>query len=361
MEIKTALYDRHVCAGGKLVPFADYLLPMQYSGIAAEHNAVRTAAGLFDVSHMGELSLEGTDALANLQNLLTNDFLSMNPGQVRYSPLCNPDGGMLDDLLVYRRAKSSFLLVVNAANRKKDVAWIASQLFGDVRLADQSDQTALLALQGPKAQAVLTQLGDAAVFPQKNYSFQEHIQLAGIRCLLSRTGYTGEDGFELYLQQESAPALWDAILTAGEPFGLLPCGLGARDTLRLEAAMPLYGHEMDETVSPVEAGLSWAVKLQKENFIGKKALETNAARRKRIGLFLKERGIARAGDAVFADEKQIGFVTSGTMAPFLRQAIAMALVEEGCIRAGTEIFVEIRGKRLAAKQVALPFYKRETP
>jgi len=360
-EKPTPLYWKLVKFGGKIVPFAGYALPVQFSGIKQEHMAVRTAAGLFDVSHMGEFLLEGADALANLQYLLTNDFNGMKIGQVRYSPLCRADGGVLDDLLVYRRAQDAYLLVVNAANREKDAQWISSHIFGAVTFEDASDSYAQLALQGPKAKAILATLGDAAQFPKRNYTFRENVAIAGIPCLLSRTGYTGEDGFELYLPAADAPALYEALMEAGQPFGLLPCGLGARDTLRLEAAMPLYGHEMNETVSPMETGLGWAVKLQKEaDFIGKAALQgAGKPKRCRIGLELLERGIAREGDGVLLDGKPIGSVTSGTMCPFVEKIAAMALVESESVNVGDEIAVSVRGKQLRAKVIPLPFYQRQ--
>ncbi len=359
MEKQTPLYWSHVKYGGKIVSFAGYWLPVQFSGITAEHMAVRNACGLFDVSHMGELLLEGKDALRNLQKLLTNDFSTMAVGQVRYSPLCNEAGGMLDDLLVYRRGENAYLLVVNASNREKDAQWIAAHLEGELHYADVSDEWAQLALQGPKAQEILSKLGDASLFPQKNYSFVENVELAGIPCLLSRTGYTGEDGFEIYPPKAQVTALWDALLEAGEPEGLIPCGLGARDTLRLEAAMPLYGHEMDETVTPFETGLGWAVKLQKEDFIGKQALlAAGEPQRMRIGLALQQRGIAREGDAVISGGAEIGTVSSGTMCPFVNQAVAMALVKAGSVQPGDMLQLSVRGRLLEAKVVSLPFYKR---
>lgn len=359
MEKRTPLYDAHLAAGGKIVPFAGYLLPVQYSGIVAEHMAVRTAAGLFDVSHMGEVTYRGADALANLQQLLTNDFAAMADGQVKYSPMCNENGGVIDDLLVYRRGENDYMVVVNAANREKDVAWMQKHLFGDVEFADISDDMAQLALQGPRAQEILATVCDPALLACKYYTFCDNVAVGGITCTLSRTGYTGEDGFELYVKCEDAAALWNLLLQAGEPFGLVPCGLGARDTLRLEAGMPLYGHEMDETVSPLEMGLGFFVKREKPAFIGKAAfLQAGDPKRFRIGLVLTERGIARQGDAVLLNGEQIGAVTSGTMAPYCKQAVAMALVSQK-LAPGETVAVQVRAKTLGAKTVALPFYKRE--
>ena len=259
---KTPLYDRHVAAGGKIVPFAGWLLPVQYSGVIAEHKAVRSACGLFDVSHMGELLLRGADALENVNRLMTNDFSGMAEGQARYSPMCYEDGGTVDDLIVYKCSDTAYFIVVNAANKDKDAAWIGEHLTGDCAMEDLSDRVAQLALQGPKAEELLRTLtGD---IPERNYTAVLRGTVAGMPCLVSRTGYTGEDGFELYCAPADAPALWDA-LTAG---GALPCGLGARDTLRLEAAMPLYGHELSAEINPYEAGLGIFVKLDKPDFIG---------------------------------------------------------------------------------------------
>ena len=279
MERKTPLYDRHTAAGGKLVPFAGWLLPVQYSGVIAEHRAVRTGCGLFDVSHMGELLLRGPDALANLNRLMTNDFSGMADGQARYSPMCYEDGGVVDDLIVYRCSDTAWLAVVNASNIGKDRDWMTAHLAGDCTLEDLSDQTAQLALQGPGAEALLRTL--TADLPAKNYTAVLHGTVDGRPCLVSRTGYTGEDGFELYCAPADAPALWDALTAAGA----LPCGLGARDTLRLEAAMPLYGHELSPSINPYEAGLGIFVKLEKPDFIGKAALErARPVSRRRVGL-----------------------------------------------------------------------------
>ncbi|MBC7959498.1 MAG: glycine cleavage system aminomethyltransferase GcvT, partial [Vallitaleaceae bacterium] len=267
MDLKTPLYESHVAAGGKIVPFAGYLLPIQYAeGIVTEHMAVRTKAGLFDVSHMGEVLLSGPSALANVQMLVTNDCEKMVVGQVKYTPMCNEAGGVVDDLMVYKLDQERYLLVINAANRHKDVAWIKAHLFGDVVCEDISDATAQIALQGPKALEILRKLTKDAYIPEKYYTFVEKGMVADLACIISRTGYTGEDGFEFYCSQEDAPHLWDTLLEAGNEFGLIPCGLGARDTLRLEAAMPLYGHEMNEEITPIEAGLSIFVKMNKTDF-----------------------------------------------------------------------------------------------
>ena len=350
---KTPLYDRHVAAGGKIVPFAGWLLPVQYSGVIAEHKAVRSACGLFDVSHMGELLLRGADALENVNRLMTNDFSGMAEGQARYSPMCYEDGGTVDDLIVYKCSDAAYFIVVNAANKDKDAAWIGEHLTGDCAMEDLSDRVAQLALQGPKAEEILRTLtGD---IPEKNYTAVLRGTVAGMPCLVSRTGYTGEDGFELYCAPADAPALWDA-LTAG---GALPCGLGARDTLRLEAAMPLYGHELSAEINPYEAGLGIFVKLDKPDFIGKSALEAaRPVRRRRVGLRMTGRGIAREECPVYDGEKQVGVVTSGTHCPWLGQAVALALVDAAYKEPGTPLQVDVRGRRVEAEVVRTPFYKR---
>ena len=350
---KTPLYDRHVAAGGKIVPFAGWLLPVQYSGVIAEHKAVRSACGLFDVSHMGELLLRGADALENVNRLMTNDFSGMAEGQARYSPMCYEDGGTVDDLIVYKCSDTAYFIVVNAANKDKDAAWIGDHLTGACTMEDLSDQVAQLALQGPKAEEILRTM--TADIPEKNYTAVLRGTVAGMSCLVSRTGYTGEDGFELYCAPADAPALWDA-LTAG---GALPCGLGARDTLRLEAAMPLYGHELSAEINPYEAGLGIFVKLDKPDFIGKSALEAaRPVKRRRVGLRMTGRGIAREECPVYDGEKQVGVVTSGTHCPWLGQAVALALVDAAYKEPGAPLQVDVRGRRVEAEVVRTPFYKR---
>lgn len=353
MERKTPLYDRHTAAGGKLVPFAGWLLPVQYSGVIAEHRAVRTGCGLFDVSHMGELLLRGPDALANLNRLMTNDFSGMADGQARYSPMCYEDGGVVDDLIVYRCSDTAWLAVVNASNIGKDRDWMTAHLAGDCTLEDLSDQTAQLALQGPGAEALLRTL--TADIPAKNYTAVLHGTVDGRPCLVSRTGYTGEDGFELYCAPADAPALWDALTAAGA----LPCGLGARDTLRLEAAMPLYGHELNDVITPLEAGLDFAVKMGKEDFIGKDAIAARLpVRQTRVGLEITGRGIAREHQDIYIGDRLAGQTTSGTHCPFLGKAVAMAYLSSADAVPGTRVEVDVRGRRVAAQVVELPFYKR---
>jgi len=355
--LKTPLYDIHVSNGGKMVPFAGYLLPVQYEGVIAEHNAVRTAAGIFDVSHMGEILCEGPDALRNLGRVMSNDFSKMKNGDVKYSLILNEEGGVKDDVLVYKFNPEKFLVVVNAANRKKDFEWLAFRASGAVSVKDVSDDFALIALQGPKSRDILARLADASDIPEKYYSFIERAAVSGVECMLSRTGYTGELGYELYAKPEDAPALWRTLLEAGRDFGLVPAGLGARDTLRLEAGMPLYGHEMDESVTPLEAGLGFAVKMSKEDFIGKAALEEKRdPKRVRVGMKITGRGIVRENETVRAGDKVIGRTTSGTHAPYLKYPIAMALVEASHSAPGTNVVCDVRGRAIEAEIEPLPFY-----
>lgn len=360
MELKTPLYEAHVKAGGKIVPFGGYLLPVQYeTGVIKEHMAVRTQAGLFDVSHMGEILCEGKDALANLQMILTNNFENMVDGQARYSPMCNEKGGTVDDLIVYKKADENYFIVVNAANKDKDYQWMLAHQFGDVKFTDVSEQYAQLALQGPKAMEILKKLTAEENIPKKYYHAVFDTEVAGMPCIISKTGYTGEDGVELYLDSSLAEKMWDAVLEAGKEEGLVPCGLGARDTLRMEAAMPLYGHEMDDDVTPLETGLGFAVKMAKEDFIGKAALEEKGEPAiKRIGLKVTGRGIIREHQDVFVDGKKIGHTTSGTHCPYLGYPIAMALVDASYTEVGTKVSVEVRGRSVEAEIVPLPFYKR---
>jgi len=360
MELKTPLYDCHVNAGGKIVEFAGYLLPVQYkTGVIAEHMAVRKSAGLFDVSHMGEVIIKGKDALSNIQMLITNDCSRMIDGQVRYSPMCNEKGGVIDDLLVYKISGEQYFIVVNASNRRKDVQWMKSHLKGDAELIDISDEMALIALQGPMSTVILGKVADASKLPVKYYTFRTNVDIAGIDCMVSKTGYTGEEGYEICCRNEDAARLWELLLDVGRSDGLIPCGLGARDTLRLEAAMPLYGHEMDENVTPIEAGLEFAVKLNKDDFIGKQAIiEKGRPAITRVGLRITGRGIARENCPVYHENKEIGKTTSGTHSPYLGYPIAMALVDVSKSETGTKLEVDVRGRKIEAEIVALPFYKR---
>ncbi|MED9965174.1 MAG: glycine cleavage system aminomethyltransferase GcvT [Blautia sp.] len=360
MEQKTPLYETHVKYGGKIVPFAGYLLPVQYgTGVITEHMAVRTACGLFDVSHMGEIMCIGKDAVKNLNHLLTNDYTTMYDGQARYSPMCNEEGGVVDDLIVYKVRDDHYFIVVNAANKDKDFAWMKKHEFGEAVFTDISKDVAQIALQGPKAETILKKLVAEEDIPKKYYSAYFHKEIGGMDCIISRTGYTGEDGFEFYLAAEEAPKLWELLLETGKEEGLIPCGLGARDTLRLEAAMPLYGHEMNDEITPVEAGLGFFVKMQKEEFIGKAALEEKGVPVvKRVGLRVTGRGIIREHTDVYADGKKIGVTTSGTHCPYIKAPVAMALLDTEYTEAGTAVEAEVRGRKVAAEVVPLPFYKK---
>jgi len=365
MEQKTPLYDCHVVCGGKIVPFAGYLLPVQYSGVIEEHMAVRQKAGLFDVSHMGEVIISGPDALLNINRLFTNDFTNMTDGRVRYSPMCNEEGGIVDDLIVYRMSALKYFVVVNASNREKDVNWMKSHLVGDVRLEDISDSVAQIALQGPKSKDILLKLAAAESIPPKYYTFFDNCDVAGVKCLVSQTGYTGEHGYELYCSPDDAVPLWNALLDAGTATnaagkeGLIPCGLGARDTLRLEAGMPLYGHEMADDITPLETGLNFAIKMNKEDFIGKKAIEDRGEPKfARVGLMATGRGIMREHNDVYIGDEKIGETTSGTHCPYLKGAYAMAIVHKENSAVGTQVEVDVRGRKVPAEIVTLPFYKR---
>lgn len=358
MEKKTPLYERHVACGGKIVPFAGYLLPVQYEDISKEHMAVRQNAGLFDVSHMGEVMFSGPDALASLNYLFTNDFTSMTDGRVRYSPLCNENGGIVDDMILYRFTQNHYMAVPNAANRQKAVDFITAHISGDVKVEDVSDSFAQLALQGPKSRNIMQKLAGAESVPEKYYTFVKNAQVAGVDCIVSRTGYTGEIGYELYCQPGDAESLWDALLEAGQDDGLIPCGLGARDTLRLEAAMPLYGHEMNDEISPLETALHFAVKMTKPDFVGKSAIEARGEPKiARVGLRVTGRGIVREDCPVYIDGEKIGMTTSGTFLPYLNGAYAMALVAITHTTPGTIVEADVRGRRVTAEIVPLPFYQ----
>ena len=360
MELKTPLYDVHVEEGGKIVPFAGYLLPVQYgTGVIKEHMAVRQQCGLFDVSHMGEILFTGPTALATLNHLLTNDYSNMPINKVRYGVMCNEQGGTIDDLVVYKFGEESYLVVVNAANREKDYAHMAANTLEGTKCEDISDTVAQVALQGPKAPAIMKKLLPEDQIPKGYYTALPNVNLGGMNCMISRTGYTGELGYEIYTASENAPKLWKLLREAGEEFGLIPCGLGARDTLRLEAAMPLYGHEMDETITPLEAGLDFGVKLNKEEFIGHDALvAAGAPKRVRVGLEVTGRGIIREHQAVYIGDEKIGVSTSGTHCPYLGKAVAMALVDASHAEVGTKVEAEVRGRRVAAEIIPLPFYTR---
>ena len=361
MERKTPLYDIHVEEGGKIVPFAGYLLPVQYpTGVIKEHMAVREACGLFDVSHMGEITFEGETALASLNHILTNDFSSMSIGRVRYSLMCYENGGCVDDLLVYKFADDRYFVVVNASNRFKDFEHMKANVLEGTKIEDVSDRYAQVALQGPKAHDIMRKLLAEDQIPQKNYTAIEEVEIDGMKCMISFTGYTGEAGYEIYTAPENAEKLWRTLREAGQEFGLIPCGLGARDTLRLEAGMPLYGHEMNEVISPLETGLDFGVKMNKEEFIGKKALEERGEPQiARVGLEMIDRGIMREHQDIYANGEKIGHTSSGTHCPYIGKAVAMALLDKKYTETGTVVEVDVRGRLLKAQVVDLPFYSRQ--
>lgn len=357
---RTPLHEEHVRAGGKIVPFAGYEMPVQYTaGIIAEHQAVRRAAGLFDVSHMGELEVRGGDALGFIQYVTTNDASKVAVGQAQYSAICRDDGGLLDDCIVYR-FDDYWMIVVNASNTDKDRDWIAphAERFGTT-LTDRSDETGLLALQGPKAQQILARLTDTDLDAIRYYHFAEG-NVAGLPAVISRTGYTGEDGFELYIPADRAAELWRRLLDVGAADGLLPAGLGARDSLRLEMGYALYGNDMDERRSPLEAGLAWVTRLDKGDFIGRDAIakQKEAGVRERLmGFVCTERGFPRHGYEVRINDQPSGEVTSGIVSPMLQQGVGMCYVPAEFAKPGTAVEIMVRDKAIPAELVRPPFYK----
>jgi aminomethyltransferase len=358
---RTPLFGEHVRLGAKLVPFAGYEMPVQYTGgITAEHRAVRERAGLFDVSHMGELFLRGPDALALVQRITVNDAARLTPGRAQYSAMCLPDGGIVDDLVVYAFA-DQFMLVVNAANHDKDLAWVRANAQGlDVEVVDRSDETALIAVQGPGARAIVEALADLQVDRIGYYRFAEGT-VAGIQAIVSATGYTGEDGFELYVAAEDAVKLWRALLQAGRGTGLEPAGLGARDSLRLEMGYPLYGNDLDEAHTPLEAGLGWLTRLEKGDFVGREALLAQKGRgltRRLVGLVLEDKGFPRPGYAIRSAGSDVGVLSSGTVSPTLGKGIGMGYLPTELSTPGTRLEVDLRGKPAPAVVVSLPFHTK---
>jgi aminomethyltransferase len=356
MALRTPLYDWHVAHGARMVEFGGWDMPVQYTSIALEHNTVRTAAGLFDISHMGRLSFGGPDSLGLIQYLVTNNVATMKDMQARYALVCNANGGVRDDVLVYRWPYG-WAMVVNAANREKIVAWLGEPAGSrNVQLVDQTASTCMVAVQGPKAVELCHGMF-AADAGQLAYYHAVPTRYRDKGCVVSRTGYTGEDGLEIMTGAVQALELWEDLLARGAK----PCGLGARDTLRLEAAMPLYGHELSEEIDPIQAGLAWAVKLDKGEFVGRDALlrrRDDPTLRRRVGLEVEGKRPAREGARVLRDGKEIGHVTSGTLTPTLNRAIAMAYVDSACTAPGTACEVDIRGKPASARVVPMPFYKR---
>ena len=358
----TPLAGRHQALGARIVEFGGWLMPLQYAGILEEHRAVRSRAGLFDLSHMGELFVEGSEAAAALGYALTTEPAGLKVGRAQYSMICFPEGGILDDLIVYRLGEERFMVVANASNASAVSDALAERLAGRrVVLDDRSLATALVAIQGPLAAAILTPLTDAALEDLPYYGITQG-NVAGVPALVARTGYTGEDGFEVIVEVAAAGGVWDALLEAGEPLGAVPVGLGARDTLRLEAGMPLYGNELGPDTTPFEAGLGRVVKLAKDgDFVGRAALEKASAegpRKLLVGLAVRGRGIARHGYDVLAGDRRIGVVTRGTQSPTLGYPIAMAYVAPSEAEPGTIVDVSIRDQRVPAEVVPMPFYRR---
>lgn len=361
MEIKTPLYQCHEEAKGKIVSFSGYLLPVQYEkGIVQEHLAVRKEVGIFDVSHMGEILVEGENAIEYIQHLVTNDLSKMYDGQIKYTLMCNEEGGTIDDLLVYRLDSNTYLFVVNASNREKDYNWMVSKKFGNISISDISDDIALIAVQGPNSLKVLTKLAEASQLPSKYYTFNSKVEVAGCETFVSMTGYTGELGYEIYCKPDDAKTIWCELLEKGKEEGLIPCGLGCRDTLRLEAGMPLYGNELNDKISPIEANLDFTVKMNKGDFIGKQGiLDKGVPKQVRVGIKITGRGIAREGYKVFSDDREIGETTSGTHLPYVDYAAAMAYVDKEDARIGNKVLIQVRKKMVEGEIVDLPFYKRD--
>jgi glycine cleavage system T protein (aminomethyltransferase) len=360
---KTPLNARHRASGAKMVPFGGWDMPVEYTGIVAEHMAVRERAGIFDVSHMGQIEIAGKNALDAVQRISCNDASRLAVGQAQYSGLLTSRGTFVDDLLVYRLGKEHFLLVVNASHIAADYAHIAEHIkpAGDAVAVDASARYALLAVQGPKALEVLQPL-TAVDLASIKYYWSAHGEVASVRATISRTGYTGEDGFEIFVPPAAADRLWQAIIEAGHAVDLVPCGLGARDTLRLEAAMRLHGNDIDETTTALEADLGWIVGWKKGEFIGSDVLRQQKAegvRRKIVGFEMVDRGIARQGYGIYVGDAQVGTVTSGTQTPYLKKAIGMGYVPLAFIDPDTEFDIDIRGKRTRARVVPMPFYKRK--
>ena len=362
MDLKrTAFYDTHKKLGAKIVEFAGYEMPVQYSGIIEEHKRVRERVGMFDVSHMGEVEVWGRDALAFVQRITINDASKLTDGRVQYSAMCYDNGGIVDDLLVYHMG-DHFMLVINAANIAKDFAWMQQHVFGDVKLKNRTDDISLLAVQGPRSLATLQKLTQADLSTLEYYHFIRH-KLAGVDMVISRTGYTGELGFEIYFPSDvkTGEKVWAAVMDAGKEFGIGPVGLGARDTLRLEMGFCLYGHDIDQSTHPIEAGLGWITKADKGDFIGRPAIvkaKQEGIKRKLVGFTLGDKAFPRQGYPLHADGSTTGAVTSGTFSPTLDKGIGMGYVNVADAKAGKPISVVIREKEIPATIVPLPFIKK---
>ncbi|MFH1783366.1 MAG: glycine cleavage system aminomethyltransferase GcvT [bacterium] len=362
--MKTPFYNRHEALGAKMVTFHGWSMPLVYSGMVDEHNAVRNKAGLFDASHMGEFIVEGDQALEFVQKLITNDALKLKDNQVLYTPMCNQAGGIVDDVLVHRFFNERFMLIVNASNTEKDFNWVVENARGmKVNIENISPQTVLLALQGPMSKIILQDLTKQDISKIDYYWFGE-FDVAGFKAVVSRTGYTGELGYEILITgvaEDKVIGLWDILIDKGKKYGLMPCGLGSRDILRLEMKYTLYGNDINEKTNPLEAGLEWTVKFSKGPFSGSDALlkvKKEGVKRRLVGFIMRERAIARHGYEIFMGEEKIGLVTSGSFSPSLGKSIGMGYIKADYSSAGTEFDVQIRGKRYKAKVTDTPFYKK---
>ena len=357
---RTPFYENHRRCGAKIVPFGGFEMPVQYTGIIEEHKAVRNAVGVFDVSHMGEFAVKGKNALAFLQRVTVNDVSKLAPGQAQYSAMCYDNAGIVDDLLVYKIEENHFMVVVNASNIEKDFRWMNDRLLPDVELRDESDGTALLAIQGPKSQSTLQKLTSVDLKSLRYYHFTKG-GVGGVEMIISRTGYTGELGFEIYFPAAEAEKIWKLLFDAGKEFGIVPVGLGARDTLRLEMGYCLYGNDIDQTTNTLEAGLGWITKFNKGEFVGKAMLEkarTEGLKRKLVGITVEEKAVPRHGYAIYSKGTTIGAVTSGTFSPSLEKGIAMGYVLSANSAVGNAVHIDVRGKAVEGKVVALPFLRK---
>ncbi|GAB4272501.1 MAG: glycine cleavage system aminomethyltransferase GcvT [Candidatus Rifleibacteriota bacterium] len=358
---KTPLCAIHEKHGARMIDFSGWYMPVQYTSIIEEHNAVRENSGLFDLYHMGEFWLTGKDAMKNIQKIVTQDIEALSDRQIAYTPMCRPDGTIVDDLLVYRWNEYKFLLVVNAANTEKDFNWIKSQLEGEVDFTDDSKDTGLIAIQGPNAEAILQKLTRQRLKAIKFYWFTTG-RVDGIECIISRTGYTGEDGFEIYYHADQSEKLWEALMEAGKEYGIRPIGLGARDTLRLEARLMLYGNDINDQTTPIEANLNWTVKFAKGEFNGSDVLKKqkeNGVTKILVGFEMGKGPAPRHGYKIVSNGKVVGEVTSGTMAPTLKKNIGLGYVPPSLSAIGSKFEVEIRGKKYPATVIETPFYSRK--
>lgn len=357
---RTPLFEEHQKLGGKIVGFAGWELPVQYSGVIAEHNAVRSAAGLFDVSHMGEIFVSGPQAEAALNALTCNDVSKLVDGKAHYSAITNERGGVVDDIIIYRYNPQFFLVCVNASNSDRDFEWLTKHNKFDAKIENKSAEFGQIALQGPKAEEILSKL-EPKCRTLQYFHFLES-EVAGIPTIIARTGYTGEDGFELFVPSAQTAAMWRKLLEVGAPNGLIPCGLGARDSLRLEACYPLHGHELSEDISAIESGIGWVVKLDKGDFTGREKLaaeRANGAARALIGFIVEDPGIVRENEKLFStDGQEIGYSTSGTKTPTIGKALGMALVKKSHSEIGSEFLAEVRGRKLRCRVVKKPFYTK---